>query len=404
MTSAGPSVVIIGGGIAGLVCAARLGQLGINNVTVFDTGKNGPGGRCSSRSVNINGRIHIFDHSSQYFTVSDNRFAKIVSFLHSKQAIKIWKGDIGHLKKGKFEKDLTLTQAFVGTNGMNSVASSLASLINAKHNTWVSNVVWEDTSKKWKVDRYGYFDYLVIAHNGKCADKLMANAGVPAIHKLLQVRFSDKLNPKDQRMHLCSLWVLMVAFSRSLNLAYEGAHVDDRDISWIANNTAKLSETRSPQSPSNVECWTVISTKEFGSANKVPQENIPPNKAREVTNKMLTAFANVTGIKEGLPETCFTRVQLWGAAIPLNVTRGPDECEFDGIHNVGICGDWLVSPCIQGAAISGLSLAERIQKHAFKQGTLAQSTSLESAFRGTDMESIGCFPTDPKMIFNPPSK
>ena len=36
--ASGPSVAIIGGGIAGLVCAARLGQLGINNVRVFDTG------------------------------------------------------------------------------------------------------------------------------------------------------------------------------------------------------------------------------------------------------------------------------------------------------------------------------------------------------------------------------
>ena len=32
------SVAIIGGGISGLVCAGRLKQLGINNVTVYDTG------------------------------------------------------------------------------------------------------------------------------------------------------------------------------------------------------------------------------------------------------------------------------------------------------------------------------------------------------------------------------
>ena len=32
------SVAVIGGGIAGLVCAARLKQLNVINVTVFDTG------------------------------------------------------------------------------------------------------------------------------------------------------------------------------------------------------------------------------------------------------------------------------------------------------------------------------------------------------------------------------
>ena len=31
-------VAVVGAGISGLVCAARLGQLGVSDVTVFDTG------------------------------------------------------------------------------------------------------------------------------------------------------------------------------------------------------------------------------------------------------------------------------------------------------------------------------------------------------------------------------
>lgn len=103
------TVAVIGGGISGLVCATRLLQLGVNNTTVFDTGQHAAGGRCSSRTVNINGKIHVFDHSAQYFTVSDPRFAKIVSYLHSKGAVKLWNGAIGHVKNGKFEKDKNLT-------------------------------------------------------------------------------------------------------------------------------------------------------------------------------------------------------------------------------------------------------------------------------------------------------
>ena len=30
---------------------------------------------------------------------------------------------------------------------------------------------------------------------------------------------------------------------------------------------------------------------------------------------------------------------------------------------VGVCGDWLTKPCIEGAAVSGLALAEKINKH-----------------------------------------
>lgn len=305
----------------------------------------------------------MFDHSAQYFTVSDPRFAKIVSFLHKQQAVKVWNGKIGHLKAGKFTEDVTLTQAFIGGDGMMSIPKCLAGLTKLKGQTWVSDVKWEPALKKWAVDKYGYSDYIVVAHNGKCADNLMANAGVPDIHKLLQVRFNDTVNPRDNRMHLCSIWALLVAFPTSLRLPYVAAHVDDSQISWIGNNTSKMTSTVSLSAKSSMECWTIFSTKAYGKANKVPQEHIPPAKSKEITSTLLTAFSRITG-QGSLPTPCFTRVQLWGAAVPLNVLKNKDECVFDSRHNIGICGDWLVSPCLQGAALSGLALAEKIHKHS----------------------------------------
>ena len=141
------------------------------------------------------------------------------------------------------------------------------------------------------MDKYGFFDYLVIAHNGKCADRLMANSGADDIHQLLRVRFSDRLNPRDARMHLTSLWVLMVGFKSSLGLVFEGAHVSDSSepISWICNNSRKLSQA------GPVECWTVVSNAAFGSAHKVPQENIPPGKKKEVIQALLASLSRVTG-------------------------------------------------------------------------------------------------------------
>lgn len=338
------------------------------------TGRRAAGGRCSSRKVTINGRLHTFDHSCQYFTVSDRRFAKIVSFLHNKNAVKIWTGKIGHLKSGRFQKDLNLTQAFIGTDGMQTISDCLALNADIQRPVWVGDVFWEEGSRKWKVDRYGFYDYLVIAHNGKCADKLMSAAGTPEVHSLLRVRFNDVLNPRDQRMHLCSLWVLLVAFGTSLNLQYDGAHVDHEDISWISNNTSKYhtnTENRSTQMDTT-ECWTIISTKSFGKAFKVPQENIPPHTEKLVIEKLLLAFRAATRRQE-LPAPCYTRVQLWGAAVPINTLASRSDCVFDARHQLGVCGDWLSSPCIQGAAISGLSLAEKIQQ--FCTGRTQKSSS-----------------------------
>ena len=170
----------------------------------------------------VNGQLCTFDHSAQYFTVTDSRFAKIVSFLHRKGAAKVWKGKVGHLKHGKFSQDSNLTQAFIGVNGMGDIPKCLASTLNVQTETWIGNVKWDELAKKWRVDRHGFYDYLVISHNGKCADKLMSNAGADKVHKLTQVRFGDRLNIRDKRMQLCSIWALLVAFPTSLKLQLEG--------------------------------------------------------------------------------------------------------------------------------------------------------------------------------------
>jgi len=50
-------------------------------------------------------------------------------------------------------------------------------------------------------------------------------------------------------------------------------------------------------------------------ANKVS------HKATAVTNTLLNAFQRVTGFSKQLPAPVFTKVQLWGAAVPLNITQ-----------------------------------------------------------------------------------
>lgn len=92
------------------------------------------------------------------------------------------------------------------------------------------------------------FDYLVIAHNGKCAARLMKSPGetVAPIQRLLEVRFGSRLKFDPPReMQLCSLWVLLAFFPEPLDLVrplpVEGAFVEGvPELSWISNNAAKL--------------------------------------------------------------------------------------------------------------------------------------------------------------------
>lgn len=396
MTSAAcVTIAIIGGGISGLTCGARLAQLGVRDATVFDTGARGPGGRCSSRLIQMEGTSHVFDHAVQYFTVGDSRFANIVSSLHKDQAVSLWPGQIQRLNVKTRSRINDEKQKFIGDPavGMTSIARALArKCSNVQNPVWISQVRWHPELKKWEVDRRGMFDYLVIAHNGKCADRLMSQAGVPRIHDLLRVRFTPKLDTRNQTMQLCSLWVLMIKIKSRMGLPFEGLHVEnDEQISWIGNNTAKYKQSHSG------ECWSVLSTADFASKHKVPQEHIPKDKEKLVTQLLTEAFFRIIG-RRG--DVTFTRVQLWGAANPLNVLEsGGSGISFDAEHQVGIAGDWLHSPCLEGAALSGLRIAEAIVSHSSGKSF---SVGLNKQFRSsTTSDSIGAFPTNPNLVFKP---
>eukprot|EP01025_Chloroclados_australasicus_P062501 TRINITY_DN8211_c0_g1_i1.p5 TRINITY_DN8211_c0_g1~~TRINITY_DN8211_c0_g1_i1.p5 ORF type:complete len:110 (-),score=14.61 TRINITY_DN8211_c0_g1_i1:294-623(-) len=107
----------------------------------------------------------------------------------------------------------------------------------------------------------------------------------------------------------------------------------------------------------------------------------------EVTEKMLDAFSRVIGQK--LPKHCFSKVQLWGAAVPMNTWQHP--CVWDAQQQVGICGDWLVKPSIEGAFISGVAMADQIWRHAKQSENQRKSVGLKGKFQIVGGPPIGNF-------------
>ncbi|CAI5510485.1 unnamed protein product [Closterium sp. Naga37s-1] len=95
-----PHVAILGGGMAGLMCALGLAERGIRS-TVFDTGKHGLGGRMATREVEVAGKLRLFDHAAQFFTVTDSRFQSHVDRWLKEGALRVWdEGRIGTLQAG----------------------------------------------------------------------------------------------------------------------------------------------------------------------------------------------------------------------------------------------------------------------------------------------------------------
>ncbi|CAK9157260.1 unnamed protein product [Ilex paraguariensis] len=186
----------------------------------------------------------------------------------------------------------------------------------------------------------------MLSQPGKCANRLLASSGLPLIARQMK------------RLELSSIWALLAAFEDPLPVPskaveFEGAFVKGVDsVSWMANNTKKLLYYQG----TGPHCWTFFSTTAFGKQNRVPQENIPTVTAEKVKKTMLDGVEKALGLSKGsLQRPFYTRVQLWGAALPTNTPNIP--CIFDPHGRAGICGDWLLGSSLEAAALSGMALA-----------------------------------------------
>lgn len=380
-----PHVAIIGGGMSGLICALNLEKRGVRS-TVFDSGMHGLGGRMGTRIIDPHPLV--FDHAAQFFTVSDSWFAELVDYWLKKGLVQEWQGVIGELDfGGRFVPLPSSPPRYVGVNGMRPLADSLLSetgMVNVVRPCWISKL--EPFNGMWHLSENGKprgeFDAIVIAHNGKCANRLLASSGLPLVAKQMK------------RLELSSIWALLAAFEDPLPIpgstSFEGAFVKGIDsVSWMANNTKKLlrSQTSGPH------CWTFFSTAAYGKQNKVPQESIPTVTAEKVKAGMLEGVEAALGLPKGsLKKPFFTRVQLWGAALPTNKPGIP--CIFDPHGRAGICGDWLLGSSLESAALSGMTLANHIADYFQTGGAHPEefAIGLQNEFQPLEGHDIGQFP------------
>ena len=214
------TVGVIGGGIAGLSCARRLQQLGVE-CTVYDTGKRGPGGRASSRTW----RGRAVDHAVQSVSaMPGSAFHEWLSQLEADGFVRPWSG-LGVLGEGGAFMPAPEGGAprYIGVGGMGTIAEQLAGGLDIRQDIWVSpngGIFTErgsadDGGGGWCVQEskkvQARFDAVVIAHNGKCAERLTSKIEARDVHMLLRARFATAATgggPGGGRMTLNSMYSL----------------------------------------------------------------------------------------------------------------------------------------------------------------------------------------------------
>ncbi|KAF6245554.1 hypothetical protein COO60DRAFT_1278564 [Scenedesmus sp. NREL 46B-D3] len=407
------AVGIIGGGISGLACAQGLARHGMQAV-VFDTGEHSVGGRAATRSSAdaslraewispaLAGVKHLnlaFDHAAQCFTATDPAFQQQVQAWVAAGVVQRWQGPVGVLKPGgRFEPLGGEVPLYVASKGMRQLAQHMADEavlsssggVSVVRPMWVSRMAASHSDNGWQLTGnsrgQGTFGAVVIAHNGKCANRLVGPTGAPGVARQLM------------RLRLSAVWALMVAFEGAVAVpgGMQGAFVQGSSVlSWAANNSAKLG-LQHPEPHAQLQCWTLISTNAYGQANKVPQEKVPADVAAKVTQEMLDAFSELLGpAAVQLPRPVFTRC-LWGAALPTNTPNVP--CILDAQARVGVCGDWLTGASLQSAVLSGWALADRLAVLRGVQSSAAADLGLglTEPFQVLREAEIGEFPGVPK--------
>ena len=140
-------VGIIGGGVSGLAAARHFLQCGIA-CTVFDTGKRGVGGRCSSRTkTQFPGAV---DHAAQFVESSgrSDAFDAFIQDCVSSGVLRPWDGK------------------FVGseTEGLGALPDFMAEGVEVRQDRWVApnGGVFKKPDGTWSADKE-QFDAVVIA-------------------------------------------------------------------------------------------------------------------------------------------------------------------------------------------------------------------------------------------------
>ncbi|KAH9779772.1 fad/nad(p)-binding oxidoreductase family protein [Citrus sinensis] len=302
MNNAASKVTVVGSGISGAVCACTLARNGIS-VTLFDSAR-GPGGRMSQRrETSEDGNEMLFDHGAPFFTVTNNDVLALVREWESGGLVAEWKVNLGSFdrvsKKFVNIQQDGMNKKYVGVPGMNSICKALC-------------------------------------------------------HQP-DLTFAPDLAVKLEEIPVNPCFALMLAFSKPLSpIPVKGFSFQDSEVlSWAHCDSSK------PGRSAHSERWVLHSTADYARTVIAQTGLQKPSEAtlKKVAEEMFQEFQG-TGLSIPLP--IFRKAHRWGSAFPAASIAKEERCLWDVKKRLAICGDFCVSPNVEGAILSGLAAASKL--------------------------------------------
>ncbi|GAB4484683.1 MAG: NAD(P)-binding protein [Erythrobacter tepidarius] len=302
--------LVIGGGMAGLACASELSRNGAA-VTVLDKGR-GPGGRMAARRIELAGVTVSFDHGAQYFTARDPAFRAAVAGWEAAGVAARWPA--------------AGPDAWVGVPGMNAPLRAMAQALDVRWGVRAERLV--RNGALWRVDA------------GKaCFTAAQVLVAVPAEQAaMLLAEPAPELAALAAGVASAPCWAVMAVFAAPLVLA-DTFRSETGPVSWAARNSAKPGRA-------GAEAWVIHASPQRSRALlDCPKER--------VAETLLADFFAVTGAAPVAP--AHLDAHRWLYALPAALAD--EGARHDAARGIGLAGDWLHSPRVEGAWLSGRALA-----------------------------------------------
>jgi hypothetical protein len=305
--------VIVGAGISGLLAARMLHDAGAR-VTVLEKSR-GLGGRLATKRVGD----AVFDQGAQYFTVKDPRFSAWVEKWDAAGLVIPWPG-------GRHRRH-------VGRPSMTAVPKALAEGLDIKREHKVTALGC--CGDHWCVD--------VENHGCLRAERLILTAPVPQCLAMLQAgdyTLPEPLLSQLQALTYDPCLALLVTLAGPGRLSVDGVKRESGDIRWAADNQTK------GVSP-NVSAVTLHLSPDFSEAHYGRTETEVLELVRAEAEELIGASisgATLHRWKFGRARTTYPEPFVWWQEEAL-----------------GFAGDAFGGPRVEGAALSGLALAERVK-------------------------------------------
>ena len=301
-------VAIIGAGIAGLGCARRLVQAGVDPV-LFDKGR-GIGGRVATRRE---GGLQ-FDHGAQYVTARSAEFAVMLRGLAATGGVADWDDGTGRNK-------------VVGTPGMSALAKAMGADLDVRQNAQVTSVVAADGGWLLRVGNEDFRAARVVITVPAPQVAGLLGADHPLVGALAPVRIDPCLT-------------LMAAVRGPAPFITRTDPGDD--LAWIAHDSSKPG-----RAAGDTLAWVAQAGLTFSTANL-------EKTATEIADLMVPLLCDRLGADMGsVSHAAAHRWRYARVAAPLGqpFLRSPDATLYLG-------GDWCIGARIEAAWASGIAVAD----------------------------------------------